>query len=129
MAYYMGQTKGNKGAAASRLGSEGSGIESSAQSWAGSITVSLHHGSHFTIYTRPDSGMRGREILSGELADLIEAGDHGGRSVPAARVAFCLEQLQEALSAAAAARAVSELRAKAPESRGGIASTLDEARA
>jgi hypothetical protein len=89
----------------------------------------LHHGTHFTIYTRPDSGMRGSEILSGELADLVEATTSGERSVPAARVAFCLEQLQEALSAAAAARAVADLKTQAPESRGGIASTLDEARA
>lgn len=74
MAHFYGTLQGARGQA-SRLGSKRSGLTVTAQTWHGSLTLTLWHDDEtgqdmFTLQACEGSGRGGREVMSGKVSDL-----------------------------------------------------------
>lgn len=82
MAEFYGTLQGSRGSA-SRLGSKSSGIVTTAQSWEGSVTVTIHgssEGKTVEIQVAEGSNRGGRTLYRGSMAELLKL--VAGPSVP-----------------------------------------------
>lgn len=82
MSHFYGQLQGNCGRA-TRCGTKNSGIWASAQSWTGSVTVTLNavgdnEETWVTIEALEESGAGGHTMYVAPLADLIKCMKDGG---------------------------------------------------
>lgn len=80
MAHFYGQVRGNAATTASRCGTRNSGLRVSAQTYNGSVIVSVMDGKRdgkpvFTIEVDDGSSLYGEQVFSGTIAELVRALD------------------------------------------------------
>ena len=73
MSTYFGQVRGTGSTAATRQGTQVSGIRASAQSWGGSVIVYMHDDGLVDIEISDGSNFYGKTFFSGTIAGLKEA--------------------------------------------------------